>query len=85
MLKTLQRNTFVISADRELATSSSHKSMQALMQERDSTLEDMKAVEDAFTNLHQRYEKTKQVLMDHKKVCISILVHLKYLVTLAHV
>jgi len=54
-------------ADRDTATSASHKSMQALMQERDMAYEDLKAVEDAFANLHQRYEKNKLVLVEHRK------------------
>ncbi|XP_076362172.1 uncharacterized protein LOC143253006 isoform X2 [Tachypleus tridentatus] len=42
-------------------------SNQTLTKERDQALEDLQSVENAFTDLHRRYEKTKSVVEGYKQ------------------
>ncbi|GAB1603935.1 hypothetical protein Ahia01_000674800 [Argonauta hians] len=56
-----------LQAEREKSKSASQESMETLIRERDQALEDLQSVETAFSDLHRRYEKTKNVVEGFKK------------------
>ncbi|XP_029645071.1 protein PFC0760c isoform X4 [Octopus sinensis] len=56
-----------LQAEKEKSKSASQESMETLIRERDQALEDLQSVETAFSDLHRRYEKTKNVVEGFKK------------------
>lgn len=56
-----------LQAEKEKTTSASQESLENLIRERDQALEDLQSVETAFSDLHRRYEKTKNVVEGFKK------------------
>ena len=58
----------VFLADKESATSESKDSMTDLVRERDQALEDLNSVENAFSDLHRRFETLKSAIDAFKKV-----------------
>lgn len=56
-----------LQAEKEKTTSASQESLENVIRERDQALEDLQSVETAFSDLHRRYEKTKNVVEGFKK------------------
>ena len=59
---------FFVLAEKEKTTSESQQGFEDVVKERDQALEDLQSVETAFSDLHQRYERTKGVVEGFKKV-----------------
>lgn len=56
-----------LQAEKEKTTSESQQGFEDVVKERDQALEDLQSVETAFSDLHQRYERTKGVVEGFKK------------------
>ncbi|XP_071090115.1 transforming acidic coiled-coil-containing protein 3-like isoform X2 [Haliotis cracherodii] len=66
-----------LQAEKEKTCNASQQSLQDIVREKEQVLDDLHSVETAFSNLHQRYEKTKGVVEGFKqneevlKKCVS--------------
>ncbi|KAL4231194.1 Transforming acidic coiled-coil-containing protein 2 [Mactra antiquata] len=56
-----------LQAEKEKSTTESQQTFEDVVKERDQALEDLQSVETAFSDLHQRYERTKGVVEGFKK------------------
>ncbi|XP_067658075.1 transforming acidic coiled-coil-containing protein 3-like [Haliotis asinina] len=56
-----------LQAEKEKTCNASQQSLQDIVREKEQVLDDLHSVETAFSNLHQRYEKTKGVVEGFKQ------------------